>query len=312
MFYRQIEDIDPDKSFDAVVLDELLRNVINRCSNELRTATKLHAEARNLIPDLLLAFRVTHRSIRLLLGQYEREIELSSDALSLAREQIEKIFVLTLILDAPPKWIEAYLKDAWKKDYEHFLLHKEEHQDLPRHQEFLTIHGPREMERGRVFFNVSPDEKAAIEFKFFNPEKELPPNLRGKLIPDFPTPGVAKNQIKDLVLRDVLYRWHIEYKLLCRFSHVGMDKLTAQALATQRYETPDTHKVAYFEKVLQPSLIISLVATAFACTEVFRYVSGNIGIAAELTKLWNELEQGSLLGKLFWNVRAKKLLSILM
>ncbi len=312
MFYRQKEDIDPEQSFDAVDLDVLLRNVVNRCSIELRSAQSLD-EARNLIADLLQAFRVTHRSIRLLVGQYEKEMELGSDALSLAREQIEKIFVLTLLLDDPKKWVEVYLKDSWKKKYQYFLLHKEEHQDLPRHQEFLTVHGPEEMERGRILHGVSADEKAAVEFKFFNPEpdKELPLNLKGKMIQDFPTPGVAKQKVKDPI-KGVLNRWHIEYKLLCGYTHIGMDKLAAQALPTQRYGTPDSVKSAYFENVIQPSLIISLVATAFACTEVFRYVSQNAGIAGELTKLWNELEQKSLLGKLFWNMRAKSQLPILL
>src|SRR5262245_16359284 len=224
MFYVQIDDIDPNLSFDAIEADELLRNAVNRCSIELRSVNSLSSETRNLIADLLTAFRFTHRSIRLLVGQYEREMELSSDALSLAREQVEKIFVLALIIDDPVMWIQAYLKDGWKKKYEYFLLDREENQNLPDHVEFLTNIGPRLIEEGRVINGITNDEMAAIEFRFLNPGKELPQNLMGKLIEDFPTPGVAKEQIKDAALKNALKRWHLEYRLICGYNHVGMDK----------------------------------------------------------------------------------------
>jgi hypothetical protein len=311
MFYVQIDDIDPNLNIDSIELDELLRNAVNRCSIELRSVNNLSSEARNLLADLLLAFRITHRSIRLLVGQYEKEMEISSDALSLAREQIEKIFVSALIIDDPVKWVQAYMKDGWKKKYEEFLLDREENQNLPDRVEFLTNIGPRLIEEGRVINGITNDEMAAIEFKFLNPGKELPQNLKGKLIDDFPTPGIAKDKIKDAALKNDLKRWHLEYRLICGYNHVGMEKLVGQALTNRRHGITESQRTDYFEKKLLHSLIISWIAAASACTEIYRFVSYNLEITGELTKLWNVLEQGSLLGKVFWNLRAKTILPTL-
>ena len=122
---------------------------------------------------------------------------------------------------------------------------------------------------------------------------------------------VLYREIKDTALKNALKRWHLEYKLICGYNHVGMEKLVGQALTNRRHGLTESQRKDYFEKKLLHSLIISWIATASACTEIYRFVSYNLEITGELTKLWNVLEHGSLLGKVFWNLRAKTILPTL-
>ena len=171
---------------------------------------------------------------------------------------------------------------------------------------FWTNVGPRLIEEGRVINGITSDEMSAIEFRFLNPGKELPQNLKGKQIEDFPTPGVAKDKIKDSALKNALKRWHLEYRLICGYTHVGMEKLASQVLVSRRGGITESQRADYFEKALLPSLIISWVATASACTEVYRFVSYNLEITGELTKLWNVLEQAEPFGKGFLEFTCKE------
>jgi hypothetical protein len=309
MFYEHLEDIDPNIDISAAELDILLRNAINRCSIELRTVTVLSSEAKNLLADLLLAFGITHRSIRLLIDQYETAMELSSDAMSLAREQVEKIFVLALLADDPAKWVTSYIKSGWRKRYERFLLDKKESQNLPEHSDFFTNLGSKLIEESRIICGVSKDEMLATELKYYDPSKSLPQNLNGCEIAEFPTPGKAKGKVKNLTLKKALDRWYLEYRFLCGYSHIGTEKLLAQSLTNRRFEFGLSQREEFFQKNLASALVISSVAAAFACTEIYGFVSHNIEITGELTKLWDEVEKKSLLGKAFWNLHAKEILS---
>ncbi len=44
------------------------------------------------------------------------------DAMSLAPEQIEKVYSVALLLEDPQKWTIRYVKEDCRKHYEHYLL----------------------------------------------------------------------------------------------------------------------------------------------------------------------------------------------
>jgi hypothetical protein len=54
---------------------------------------------RSLTETLFQSFLTTHKSIRLLLREAQTDPDYASDAMSLVREQVEKVFVIALILD---------------------------------------------------------------------------------------------------------------------------------------------------------------------------------------------------------------------
>jgi hypothetical protein len=58
-----------------------------------------------------------------------------ADPMSLAQEQIEKVYVVMLLLEEPERWTERYLKDEWRKTYERHLLDFDERSGLERYQD---------------------------------------------------------------------------------------------------------------------------------------------------------------------------------
>ena len=140
------------------------------------------------------------------------------DAVSLSREQVEKVFIICLLLDDPDKWAILYQKYAWMKLYEDFLLQTYECSELTRFEEFQTNIGPDILEKMRVECGVTLLEQEATKNRFDNRfyarNAPLPAHLADHVIPAFPTPGNARSQPKDSGVRRLLDRWfHMETTL---------------------------------------------------------------------------------------------------
>jgi phosphoglycerate-specific signal transduction histidine kinase len=89
--------------------------------------------------------------------------------MSLVREQIEKVFVISLLLDDPDKWIPIYFKDDLRRFYKYqFLVLEEERKSLPR---FQVDKDKREkiLENLKNNADLSDLEKELIEHKFTQP-----------------------------------------------------------------------------------------------------------------------------------------------
>ena len=314
--YRHAENINLNHPLEVEKLNSTLQIIVNRSANAFIETGNDDPRFCNLIGDILQTFWSTHKSICILMSHAAADKNLhmgiGADAMSLAREQVEKIYLLSLLLEDRDKWVNEYLRDDWRKQYEMILLSKEEHQDLPNHKEFVTTYAPQELEKMRIATGITDEEKEAIEFKFLNPdlkEKQWPTHIRGKLIEVFPTPkGVIKVTANSQVEK-CLKRWYLEYTHLCTYTHIGLNKIATQS-ATKRISSKDDLE-KYFFNNLEPSQIISYVSVLSACTEVYRHITPNADVLAELTKLWTELEKGSLLGKVFWNLQAKAILKII-
>lgn len=68
---------------------------------------------------------------------------------------------------------------------------------------------------------------------------------------------------------------------------------------------PTANEKIYEDKVVQSSVSMSYVACASATSELLKYLSTDLEVIVALTELWNVLQDGSLLGKAIWNIRAK-------
>ncbi len=145
--------------------------------------------------------------------------------MSLVREQIEKIYVVALILDNPSKWIELYFKDDWRRLYKHeVLLNTEERKNLQRFQEHNKV-TEETYDKWRLAMKVSDHEKELIIHRHDNPGVAKPVHLTSVDLPVFPTPGQVPEKIADVKLKDFLLRWHKEYEFICGYNHVGLEKL---------------------------------------------------------------------------------------
>ena len=314
---KHSRDIDPQGSLNFPGLTDLLGVTIARTVDAFNRAAPVSPTAGTYVVHLLNLFRSTHGSIALLIRSSDKDNLMYGDAVSLSREQVEKVFIICLLLDDPDKWAILYQKYAWMKLYEDFLLQTYECSELPRFEEFQTNIGPDILEKMRVECSVTLLEQEATKNRFDNRfyarNAPLPAHLADHVIPAFPTPGNARSQPKDSGVRRLLDRWFHQWRQLCDYSHVGDDKVLMAAILGRGSPVDDSRQRTFVERSVHPSLVISWVAAACACTEVGRMcLAQDTDLAASLTEFWTILEQRSLLGQLFWESRAKHLLPFLL
>jgi hypothetical protein len=143
--YVHPDDIDPDAHASANDLEAAKDHAVARgiaaLDNDAPGWSRFH---RANIQTLIDAMTATHRTIRkvLVFGWQDPS---SIDAMVLARGSLEHLYTLCLMFESS-EWMDVYLKDGWKKQYERFLLQREETKNLPRYDDFSKQCGPRNLE----------------------------------------------------------------------------------------------------------------------------------------------------------------------
>jgi hypothetical protein len=301
------------------------RYTLNNPSN-LKKASDYKREVSGLLRDQLLMFSITHSSIReIVKGAYRHKIyPIVGDALSLAREQVEKVFIIASLLDNPNKAFKKYLRASWKTKYEEYLLQTEEHSENERFNAFLSETLPKRLEnlrhyrnsRGRRKILVSKFAIRVLKFNWNNPGAKNPPWFKRKggiqgYIRDyfeFASPGRSARNIKDQALRRFLYRWHKEYTFLSQYTHVTVGKMIFAHMSQQKDLNSQEPIKDYSERFAIRAVHTSYTATAAACAIALNGVSNTFGADKELKEFWEQLIGFSLLSKALWNMHIKGLL----
>lgn len=302
---QEIDPDDPENAFDCKAADAFVRKLILRAEMAVRKSSLPEFE-KGFFGAVLPLFRQTHDSIRVLCKELYEAHGHTGDALSLVREQIEKLFALQLVCEDPNKWVPLYLKDGWRKAYEMFLHAQAEVADLPRFQEFITKHGPHCMEQLRLGYGVTDDEKKVVELKADG--QPVPPSLKQYALEEFPTPGKALSKLTDGNRKEFMKRWYVEYKRYCSFSHVLTPKVVLNQLQTHGVGVDPRRRTDFLNKYIEPALILSYLAIGSAVAEINRVIGQNHEVLESLSELWETLRRGSLLGVAFWDMRVKDLL----
>lgn len=186
---------------------------------------------------MLRQFLGTHKSIRLLMKNRQENPAAMADAMSLAREQVEKVYAVALLLEDPEVWTAHYLKDAWRKSYEAHLVRAYEGFGLESQKDFLD-HQSGELDKERRMTGIideeeEEEEEEFVEWNFENPpwlsegKRKTPEHLRKAEngIAPFPTPGAVIKKISDVGLRRALVRLYREYGYFSAYSHAGFSNL---------------------------------------------------------------------------------------
>lgn len=310
--FAHATDIKPDSVLDHQSVSEQMGVAVYRTIDAFERAKPVPPLAGSYVVHHLKQFLATHHSMRLLIVASDKDKLLVGDAVSLAREQVEKVFVIALMLDDPVRWGTAYQRYGWRKFYEEHILKEFECQHLERFADFLTQTGPPVIENLRKMAKVTPEEMAATRDRFenelFGRNAPLPAHLEGHVIQPFPTPGIARHQIGDPGSKEHVNRWYFTWKQLCDYSHIGDDKIVLAGLLGRSSPIDDYAKISVFEREVLGPLTVSATATASAVTEVASKCEiGDADMWASVVGLWNLLEGTTLTGALFWELRARHL-----
>jgi hypothetical protein len=323
--YQHSEDIDETRSSFIPRLNEQMTTCVYRIVAAIDNHPNLDSEFKSAVTLVLKSTLFTHKSITVLLrhGNEEKydpdagkdkdvpstDMTLSADAMSLVREQLEKVFVVALLCDDPQKWVQAYLKDDWRRFINHYLTQRDELRTLPRASQFYDVIAPEMIENYRKSAGIPSEEQEVLEHKYYNPSVPLPARLQpyanaAKL---FPMPSEAIGSV-NATAKPFLERLHKEYKYISGYNHAGLLKVQLLAMSDRRYTgglDQRTKEIFYEKEVLLPAVWTSYTAGVCACTELLKFLSTNVDVIAALTLFWESLKDGSLLAKAMWELRGK-------
>ncbi len=309
-FYKFVADQDIDvnsskASFDCHVVDRKIKKMLLRADRALGGGA-VSAEECAFIEAMIPLFRQTHLSIRKLCRSGFQFDGLVGDAMSLAREQIEKLFAIQLVLESPDRWISVYNKDGWKKGYRMLLHQQHECRDLPRFKEFNQEIGPMYFENLRLVCGVTEEEKDIVELEFKG--VKLSSDQKRRRIRDFPTPGEAWKILAETDRGPAMKRWYVEYQRYCSYSHALTPKVVLNVIQNNGIRMSDLDRYRFMSNHIDPTLIISYLAIGAACAEVYLKCKQDMDLLESISEFWEEQREGSLLAIALYDLRIKAIL----
>ena len=334
MRFPPVEDIPgiDTSAFNIKLVDEPMHELIHDVRYAVTRHQVLRARSRELgssLDDLLLQHLYTHKSMRLLLGHAYRKKDypIVPDSASLAREQVEKIYQTVILLQGPHKWIRQYLRNSWLKDYQAYLLDKDEYGAIDRYREHIYERYPPYLETIRRIklnptdsFLVSDFAMKVVEYEWHNnkPNKKLakPPWFKRKgginhFIKGyffFPTPGAVMSRVRNPKLHLFLDRWYQEYRQLSEYSHVLSGKITPQRISRNKSQASVAQLQLYSRKKAESFIMTSNIAAASLCTVIMPHIGDGFGSRNTTREYWEVLSGYSLLAKGLWKMYAEETL----
>lgn len=311
MMYKHTDDIDLSKNCEYSEADGVMEPAVNLTISVLERNGALDTNFRALCVDLLKVFLSTHRSIKLLLSKEKDDPYLGPDALSLTREQIEKVFAIALMSEDPARWSRVYLEHSWRTLFERYLFEREERGGLARFKSYLTQADPG-IENMRRRLGISEDVRDAVEHDFlrrYGVTNNLPKRVPGiKLPPQPPSPNGVLKEVSG-PQQPYLKRWYREYQFFCDFTHCGMSKTEAVHLSDRSSKFSTGQKEDYYAKEIDNAIAVSYVATASACAELHKLLDAtDIDRINRVIDFWDFLRPRILLAKPMWDLRAQDVL----
>lgn len=330
--YASVEDI-PNlhkKKMSSSKVDAQMRDLLSSTRFSLKHPRNLEkpSDFRKPISAILTnhlhAFSTTHYSIRAVVAAAVRykHYSLMGDALSLAREQVEKVFIVAALLDNPDVAFRQYLRSSWKTEYEKFLLEKEEHDENERFEEFLKDTTPKRLERMRRNPTVKSKNDVLVskfamrvlKFSWNNPGEKKASFLKTRKVQgylkdyfDFATPGRSIAKVKDPALKRFLTRWHKEYVALSQYTHITMRKLAFAEMIKSKDMGSQARIKEYGTECAIRAIHTSYTAAATSCSLVLAGVRDDYGAKKEARDFWVPLIGFSLLSKALWKMSVKDL-----
>lgn len=307
------KDVDVGDVINAKPINEAMETCVNLAVAALREPPPHYTEFQSRqIGALLTSMRWTHRAIRKILGFEGDDKTMAVDGLALARVPLEGLYAVCLMLESPD-WVDCYLRDGWKKQYQRFLLQCAETVNLPRFDEFGKKSGPKTLDILRQFLGITDAQVATINHE----EKgvAMPAGLKKEPIDRFPTPSGVLARLPDGDKRRMLRRLYPEYVWLCSFVHGLSEATTFKVLSDPNSDlklpTRFDSEEQFHRNVREPAYLISLLSLIQSATEISALYKGDVSLAASVVKAWQEVSEGALLGRAIWALRAKCLLGVL-
>lgn len=258
---------------------------------------------------LLRAMRGTHRSIRKLVTMEDEELSL--DALSLLRGQLERCFLALLLADNPNRWHVRYRKNAWKAFAAKYFRDKKALGEFEPYAQYFGIDGAG-VKMLREFaheMDVSEDEFQTLRSHVTC--EPLDPRWKNWIIADMPAVGKIVQELDEPNRKQLAALLHPYYDNLSHFTHGGMVGVMAGAILRGEVAHTTDKKQFWYSSIIETVLPQSYVAMLLVAT----LMSEDCGpqtqqIKAKLAEIWQPFHSdGSPLGIAAWDLYARDFLT---
>lgn len=262
--------------------------------------------------QMLLAMKGTHRAVRRLLEADSRQMDLSLEALPVARVQLERCFLALLIQDNPRRWHARYRQNAWKAFAEKFFRDQQLLARFPPYAEYFGPSGDgvrllREFAHG---MDVSEDAFQTLRAQIAGEDPD--PRFKTWFIPDMPTPGRCLDELTDPTHRHLAGLLYPFYDNLSHFSHGGLVGVMEAAILRRdpaAAGTDEQRRRFWRANVLEQALPLSYVALLLAATLFARGHLAAGCLREALLGAWRPYHSdGSPLGVAIWDAWAAGIL----
>ena len=302
-------DIALDAKWDARNADASVNRCIAAATECLKSdAPTLNERRRIHLHQILLAMRHGYFAVRELLRS-ESEQPLSVSSMSVVRSQVETLYAICLVIERP-EMLDDYLKDGWKKLFVRHILMREECPALPRVTQGLRDVEPW-LEQMRIVSGVTEVEKQTVEADELG--IPLPSGVAPVRISSFPTPRRVINEINDPDRRRMLERLYPEYQFLCGFVHFSPATVTLTSLLDSRQPfrklfTTGQVLEMWQKEIAGPAMWLNVVSVVQCCGELLSIYPKDVELARCCVEAWEPLCENTFLGRVIWQLRARKLL----
>lgn len=263
--------------------------------------------------QLLGAMESTHRSIRSLISREDgADLDLTVDALPLARVQLERAFLALLLAENPKRWHARYRKNAWKALAEKFFRDRCMVGHFDGYREYFDPNGDG-ITTLRAFareMGVTEDEFQTLRADVLQ-DDEFDPRWKQWFIPDMPTPRKSLSELADPVRHHLAELLYPAYDSMSHFSHGGLaGVLGAAVLRMPDGSAPQVDREQFWASaVLETALPMSYVAMVFVATLVALDMLEGPAIREALVDAWRPyLCDGMPLGIALWDAWARETL----
>lgn len=311
--YVHTEDVDAEKHLNAKPITEAMDVAVSRALDALDTPTADYSDVhRANIQNVFVSMQSTQRAIRKIL-KWGDDDPVAIDALALARLPLEGLYTLSLMFESP-KWVDAYLRDGWRKQYENFLLQREETINLPRFDDFNKKTGPYNIAMHAKVLGITKAQVASVEHLQLG--ASMPEGMKYEKIERFPMPSGVIDEIAAGSKKEMLRRLYPEYAYLCSFAHGLPDANLFKMMFNKHSKfrkmwSEGEIKETFQRQVAERAYTTSLIAIVQSAAELTTLYPTNVELLAGVVDAWKEMSNGSLLGRIVWNVRTKTLLGVL-
>jgi hypothetical protein len=144
----------------------------------------------------------------------------------------------------------------------------------------------------------------------------MPQGMADEDIPHFPPVSRIVKTLPAGDKRRMLERLYPDYVFFCSFVHGLPDAMLFRVMFSQDQRVchaanDNELRETFHRQVEQPAYLTSLISAVQAAAELTALYPADVELRAAVVEAWQRLTEGTLIGRVIWNLRTRRLLGVI-